>query len=264
MKRNKIKTKYLKCLQHAKKIEEQNTKVKDDFNLFNRIERVLMKGLESLGLILLLLIWNYILVLILEILGIHYSDFSEMTKIIYLLFNDSLFMLFLIFLYRKDVQRDFYQYFKVDFFKNIRQSLAYWGAGLLVMIISNFVISILTNGTLAANEESVRSLIDIAPWYMAFQLMIYAPITEELIFRRSIRDVFHNPILYVFMSGLIFGGLHVLTSLESAMGLLYLIPYCSLGFAFALLYQKSNNIFSTITVHSIHNTLALILYLVTI
>ena len=128
----------------------------------------------------------------------------------------------------------------------------------------HYIIAILTNGKLATNEESVRSLIQLAPWYMAFELIIYAPISEELIFRKSIRKITNNRYFYVFLSGLIFGSLHVISSLNSPIDLLYLIPYCSLGFAFALLYSKTNNIFSTITIHSMHNTLALILYLISV
>ena len=91
--------------------------------------------------------------------------------------------------------------------------------------------------------------------------MIYAPLTEEIAFRKSIKDACPNKELYIILSGLIFGGLHVITSLNNPLGFLYLIPYCSLGFVFAYLYQKTDNIFSTITAHSIHNTLALLIYL---
>ena len=91
--------------------------------------------------------------------------------------------------------------------------------------------------------------------------MIYAPITEELIFRKSIKDFISNKWLYVIVSGLLFGGVHVISSLGSDWGFLYLIPYCSLGMVFAHLYYETDNIFSTITIHSIHNTLAILLYL---
>ena len=96
---------------------------------------------------------------------------------------------------------------------------------------------------------------------MAFQLIIYAPLTEEIIFRKSIKDITNNKKIYILLSGFIFGSLHVITSLTSPIGLLYLIPYCSLGCIFAHLYHKTDNIFSTITAHSIHNTIALLVYL---
>ena len=129
------------------------------------------------------------------------------------------------------------------------------------MVISNGIISVITNGSLAGNEESVRELIDKFPIYMAFQVMLYAPITEEMIFRKAIKKSIDNKWLYILISGFIFGGLHVIGNVETSLDWLYLIPYCSLGFIFAMLYNRTNNIFSTITAHSFHNTLALILYL---
>ena len=130
------------------------------------------------------------------------------------------------------------------------------------MITSNIIINTLTPNAIAGNEESVRSLIDIAPLFMAFELAIYAPITEELIFRKSIKDITNNKYIYILLSGLIFGGMHVIGSITSTYDILYLIPYGALGIAFASLYHKTNNLFSTITVHSIHNTLTLVLYLI--
>ena len=75
-----------------------------------------------------------------------------------------------------------------------------------------------------------------------------------LTFRKAFRDVFKNDLVFILTSGLIFGGLHVLLSLSSAWDLFYLIPYCSLGIAFAKMYKESDNIFTSIMMHMFHNT----------
>lgn len=258
MKRNKIKPKYLNKIKPS--ISLSSAKQQNQ----NKIENSLLYSLISIGLILLLLLWSYILMFFLAIFGINYTNFSELGKIVYMLISDLALLLILIKIYQKEIHHDFHNYFNHNLLENLKQSMHYWAVGLFIMIISNYIIAILTNGKLATNEESVRSLIQLAPWYMAFELIIYAPISEELIFRKSIRKITNNRYFYVFLSGLIFGSLHVISSLNSPIDLLYLIPYCSLGFAFALLYSKTNNIFSTITIHSMHNTLALILYLISV
>ena len=109
-------------------------------------------------------------------------------------------------------------------------------------------------------STAVREMLNLSPLYMTFQILIYAPLTEELIFRKSIRDIFNNKIIYAIISGIIFGGLHAITSITNLTSLLYLIPYCSLGIVFGLLYAKTDNIFSTITAHIFHNFLALLVY----
>ena len=115
---------------------------------------------------------------------------------------------------------------------------------------------------LANNEEAVRALIDNYPMYMIFSVVLYAPFTEELIFRHGFREVFKSKYLYIFISGFVFGSLHVISSLDSISSLLHLIPYCALGFTFASLYVKTNNIFSSISMHMLHNTLAIVVYLI--
>ena len=97
---------------------------------------------------------------------------------------------------------------------------------------------------------------------MIFDVSVYAPFVEELTFRKSIRDVINNKWCYVLASGLLFGLLHIIGYIDSVSDLIYLIPYGSLGVCFALLYYKTNNIFSTIIVHSLHNSIAIFLYLV--
>ena len=103
---------------------------------------------------------------------------------------------------------------------------------------------------------------------MIFSVSIYAPFTEELIFRKSIKDMVISykdskitKYMYIVISGLIFGSLHVLGMATSILDYLYIIPYTSLGIAFASLYYKSDNIFSSMCMHRVHNTVAIILLL---
>lgn len=254
MKKQKIKNKYLSQIKNQKTPSETT-------NIFKKIEQKIWKFSLFLLLIILLLCWGLVPTIILQLLKIEPSTLSNTTKIIISTINDIALILIFIAIYFKELLQNFQNFFTKNFSQNLKTALKYWGIGLIIMIISNAIIAIITNGQLATNEESVRELIDLYPLYMVFQLIIYAPLTEELIFRKSIRDITSNKYLYPLLSGLIFGGLHVISSLKSITSLLYLIPYCSLGIAFALLYQKTDNIFSTITIHALHNSLALILYL---
>ena len=236
--------------------------MKQTKSLTDKIEHIIIKSLITLGLTLLLLLWGAIPILILKIFNVDANNISESMKIILTFVFDLLFLILIGSIYHKTLIKDFKEYFnKKNFRKYFKQSFKTWLIGLGVMMASNAIIMIFTKGTLSNNEETVRTLIDSYPLYMAFNVMIYAPITEELIFRKSIKDIFPNSNLSIIISGLIFGGLHVITSLDTPLGLLHLIPYCSLGFIFAYLYKKTDNIFSTITAHSIHNTFAILIYL---
>lgn len=232
-------------------------------DLFDIAFEKLLKVSKPIMLILTMLLWQVLGLIILKLVfGININNLSELSKIIYSFIFDLLFIMLLMFIYCKELISEFKSFFNKKIFDNIGLSIAYWIIGLIIMVVSNLIIAVITNGTLAANEEAVRDLIDKFPIYMAFQVAIYAPLTEEIIFRKSIREATNNKFIYVLASGLVFGGLHVISSVSSLIDLIYLVPYCSLGFVFALLYYRTNNIFSTITVHSIHNTLAILLYLI--
>ncbi len=189
------------------------------------------------------------------------NNLNNILKVIIFLISDLIVIGILLIVYRKTLIKDFKSYFK-DFLNNFEQSFKYYIIGLAIMIISNLIIVVFINNQIASNEESVRSLIDIVPLYMIFSVSIYAPITEELIFRKGIREIFNNKYLYIISSGIIFASMHLASENLSLNTLLYIIPYSSLGITFAYTYYKTNNIFSTIMLHSFHNTMAIILYLI--
>lgn len=194
------------------------------------------------------------------IFRIDINKFNDLDKVIYSLSCSLLFLSIIMLCYRKTLVKDFKPYFK-NFGKNFENSFKYYLVGVGVMIFSNLIITLLFQGDLSTNETMVRSYINASPLLMAIDISFYAPLAEELLFRKSVRDVVKNKWLYIFISGFIFGGMHVIGT-EGLIGLLYLIPYCSLGFTFAYIYAKTDNIYSSIMLHFMHNTISLILLLV--
>jgi membrane protease YdiL (CAAX protease family) len=85
-----------------------------------------------------------------------------------------------------------------------------------------------------------------------------APLIEEIIFRKAIREAIKNKKLYVIVSSLIFGAFHILGAAESLFSWLYVIPYAALGVSFAYTYIKTDNIYSSMCLHSFHNFITII------
>ena len=86
---------------------------------------------------------------------------------------------------------------------------------------------------------------------------------EEIIFRKCYKNAFSNKWLFIILSSLVFGSLHVITSMTSLMDLLFIIPYGSLGAAFAIMYQKTDTIYTSMLMHMLHNTILIILSIIT-
>ena len=173
------------------------------------------------------------------------------------LINLSLMIMLFIF-YSKSIKENLKD-LKLNFKSYIKDNFKYYVIGLLIMIISNIIISFFIEGN-STNETLIREYINIMPIYMIFSSCIYAPFTEEMVFRKSLRNCFNNKVLYILLSGLIFGSMHLLSA-SNLVELVFLIPYSSLGCVFAYMYYKTNNIFVPMTFHMVHNTIIVINYL---
>ena len=127
------------------------------------------------------------------------------------------------------------------------------------MSFSNIIITFLLKGGGATNEKMVQDMITTLPFIMLVNAGVLAPILEELTFRKAFREALSNKWLFILVSGLVFGGLHVITSFQTPLELLYIIPYSSLGVAFAYMYDKTDTVFTSIAMHMIHNTILTLL-----
>ena len=213
---------------------------------------------EIIKFILIYLLYSDIIIIILTKLGVNIKVLPNNLKIaIMFLINLSLMIMLFIF-YSKSIKENLKD-LKLNFKSYIKDNFKYYVIGLLIMIISNIIISFFIEGN-STNETLIREYINIMPIYMIFSSCIYAPFTEEMVFRKSLRNCFNNKVLYILLSGLIFGSMHLLSA-SNLVELVFLIPYSSLGCVFAYMYYKTNNIFVPMTFHMVHNTIIVINYL---
>ena len=105
----------------------------------------------------------------------------------------------------------------------------------------------------ANNETLVQEMLTKAPVLCFISATFIAAFVEEMVFRKSFGDIFKNKKLMVVASGILFGLLHVIFSLQTAWDLLYILPYGVLGASFAYILYKEDNIFIPITFHMLHN-----------
>lgn len=176
------------------------------------------------------------------------------------LINSALMISFLIFLFYKDLKVEF-KTFKKNLSFSLKTGFKYYIMGIGGMIISSLIITQFTGGT-SANESSVRELLLASPVFMLINISLLAPITEELIFRKSIQPLIKNKWVRAIISALLFGGAHLLTGdAIRLVDLLFLLPYGSLGFVFSLMDSDTKTTFTSITYHGIHNAVTGILLL---
>lgn len=219
--------------------------------------------LKSIGIIclyfLLQLVLSLIYILLTELKILPYSECIG-NFFIYLVLVTIISLIYI-----KTLIKDFKD-FKKNYKTILKTTLNYWLKGLFISYGGSILITMLKLPEVT-NQQAIIELIKENFILASIMTIILAPITEELFFRRGLKKFTNNKHLYAITSGLIFGGLHIITSIHGLSDLpmlLYIIPYSSLGIAFAYSYFKTDNIYGTICVHSIHNAITTILVLITL
>ena len=168
-------------------------------------------------------------------------------------------------MYRRDLNEEAKIYFK-DFKNNFKYSFKIYILGYMAMIFFNLIIYMVLKD-ISSNETQVREMLYNNTFLTMINIVLIAPISEEIIFRKSLRPIFNNRWLYVIVSGLLFGGAHILTNIINnaftISDLLYVLPYGCLGASFALMDYNSKTTFSSMVIHCLHNTITAILLLIT-
>lgn len=170
------------------------------------------------------------------------------------MFCDLLVLLILILIFRKKIIPDYYSFKK----KYITNNICYYILGLIAMIISSTLIMNYTNIN-ATNQELNIAMIMDCPLPACISVLI-AGISEEIVFRGLLKKEINNKYVFIITSGLIFGFLHIISDLTLP-NMLYIIPYSSLGIVFAKMYYDTDNIWTSIFFHMMHNFITVILIL---
>ena len=86
--------------------------------------------------------------------------------------------------------------------------------------------------------------------------------SKSYVYSTEIKNIFNNKWFYAGLSGLLFGLAHVVGQTSVWTDWLYILPYGSLGFAFALSYHKTDSIFTPIVFHTLHNVVLIIISII--
>ena len=189
--------------------------------------------------------------------NINIEDIPQTTYKIYLLIIEITIALLIYIIYENEInlaiedikenhQKYFDKYFKV------------YIIGILIMLASNIIISFV-GGAMASNETAVRNEFNSFPITTYLSAVFIAPFVEEFVFRLGIKSIFKNNIIYILVSGVLFGYLHIMTMPVNILLPLYLISYSAPGIAFAYMMAKSNNILISSWFHFMHNGLLMAL-----
>ncbi len=189
------------------------------------------------------------------------QNLSDVMKVLLSSFSSIVISFILFFVYRKDLKKEFHK-FRSNFMDCMNTGFVCWMSGLGIMMVTNVIITFVFKAGGANNEKLVQSMIHALPWLMVINAGFLAPFNEEIIFRKTLKDVFGKyKWLFICLSFLLFGGAHVMEVAKVWTDYLYIIPYGALGASFAIAYYKTDTVFTSMVLHMIHNTALILLSL---
>jgi len=212
------------------------------------------------GIIVFIIFYSsvYIQYIPIKLFNIDVKTMSNTMTVVLSTFSSLVLFLIFFFIYRKDLKKDFKMFWK-NKEEYMDVGIRCWILGLIIMFAVNYILNIVLKAGGANNEKVVQTMIKSFPLLMIIDAGILAPFNEEIVFRKTLKDIFKNKWIFITLSFLLFGGAHVINSSKTLIDYLFIIPYGALGASFAYAYYKTNNIFTSITLHIIHNTILILI-----
>lgn len=204
---------------------------------------------------------------ILNVFNIYVSKFSNKTLVIYQFVISFIIFMALLLTYRKTIKKDF-EKFRKEKNKNITYIIKIFVIFMIVKYIVSFISILImtllnfdTSSMTSVNQNLIESYIKASPLLMLFSTAILAPFYEELLFRLGFKKVFKNKYIFITLSGMIFGLMHVFpleNGISLLLGLMQSITYVSMGIFLSYIYYKTDNIFISIGIHFLNNLLSIL------
>ena len=121
-----------------------------------------------------------------------------------------------------------------------------------VLLISIFITSFFMIGE-PANESRINASFYQAPILNSIFIIIIGPVTEEYIFRFLPYKFIKNKILYIAVSTVVFAAMHVVSDTNP---FYYIWFYMMRPLYYSYRYEKTEDIWVTISMHSLNNIIA--------
>lgn len=158
-------------------------------------------------------------------------------------------------------KKELHKYYKEFNIKKLIPTIFYWIIGFALMMLSNYIINyLILPNNISNNELGNRELLYNYKFLYSIMICIFIPFLEEISFRLEFKKNSKNKYIFLLTSSIMFALLHILST-QKLIELLYFIPYFILGITFSYIYEKTDNIISSILSHIIHNTIIVLILL---
>lgn len=192
-------------------------------------------------------------------IGSNYLHLTRTASIILNFVVSAIFMIVTAFIFWPTYKRDF-----KDFKDNFPTFFRFVFNKYIIFLLIFFTLSLGLRQifNLPNTTENQTQINNMPIWFTLPLAVLYAPMVEEGIFRGVFRRWIKNDWLFVIISAVLFGAIHIQDEPSIKLMILQGIPYAYIGYFLARSYTKTNNIAVPMSIHFIHNSFTTILMVV--
>ena len=130
---------------------------------------------------------------------------------------------------------------------------------IITCFAGQILLAIISNKVAEGSSTKQESVLGMPIGMILIMACVYSPVVEETIFRYALRKIIKNELAFILISGIVFGSVHVLSSISSHTLLevvAYGIPHLGVGLYLAYIYASTNSLETCIITHRGINLLA--------
>ena len=143
-----------------------------------------------------------------------------------------------------------------SFFRHFRRYFGFFFPKFVLFMVIYFVTAVLIAAAAGEASANQTALSAVPLPLLALSALIYAPVQEELLYRGVLRRLFADKRMFIVVSALFFGLIHMLHPGQTPGQMLYIVEYALLGGFLAYLYAESDNICLSVMGHFCLNLVA--------
>lgn len=185
--------------------------------------------------------------------------------VIILFVSDLCFFLGIVLYYRQTIRQGVCSFKKDYSLKEKIILILKWFLIITVVNIFGGIISDLifgSNTPLDENTTSLRVIADISSLYTIFKALIFASVAEELLFKKAIRDVIQNDVLFCIVSSVIYATVNIMYTNITIFSIVDFIQYFIFSILLSYCYVKNkDNVFIIMVIKFVYALFPLTLML---
>lgn len=164
-----------------------------------------------------------------------------------------LFLMILLFIYKKDIKEDFVKIKKDPKMYAKKLIIFLFLMILSVALINAIVISIFHIKNIAGNEQTLYHLFKTYPLVTILLTIVYYPILEGIIFRKTIKNIITDKRLFIIVTCLLYFFFNIVYSPISFQNIVSSLYYIVLMFYMSKIYWDTDNFSISVILLMLYN-----------